>query len=268
MSKRRRVNPQNKFVMLERWFWRCAAWQALPHPARSLYIEMEMLYSGDEHSNNGEIAMSIDRAAQLIGHSPGYTSKMFKALESGGFIKANQRGDFNWKARQATTWFLTKHPCKGRAPTAEYMHWQPPENSKHGIAARHRKVSPHDTVRPIGHQKSRSTVSPHDTVQAGFADSTVSRHDMLIESTTPYPCLAWHAPQYEIVDRPRGPRSASAFGPWLENEGLARGVPAEYVATALGVSVSTLQRMTAGGVAWTRDQRCRAEVALATYRTH
>jgi hypothetical protein len=63
MSKRRRTNPNNKFVMLERWFWRCPAWQALSHPARSLYVELELLYSG---SNNGGLFLSIRDAAKLL----------------------------------------------------------------------------------------------------------------------------------------------------------------------------------------------------------
>ena len=65
MSKRRRVNPSNKFVMIERWLWRCPAWQALDL-ARSLYIELEMLYCG---TDNGEIPLGVRKATELLGCS-------------------------------------------------------------------------------------------------------------------------------------------------------------------------------------------------------
>jgi hypothetical protein len=65
--------PNNKFVMIERWFWRTPAWNALPHAARSLYVEIEMLYTG---SNNGEIALGVRKAAELISCSINYTRKM------------------------------------------------------------------------------------------------------------------------------------------------------------------------------------------------
>jgi len=124
MSKRRRTNPNNKFVMIERWFWRCPAWQALPHAARSLYIELEMRFTGQ---NNGDLELSVRRAMELIGCSYNYTSKMFGQLEDKGFIKARQRGSFTWKARHSTMWILTLHEYLGRDPTKDFMKWQPPK---------------------------------------------------------------------------------------------------------------------------------------------
>ena len=82
MSKRRRTIPNNTFVMIARWFWRCPAWQALPHPARSLYIELEMLFDGK--GNNGDLQMGVRRAMRLIGCSFNFTRKMFAELETRG----------------------------------------------------------------------------------------------------------------------------------------------------------------------------------------
>jgi hypothetical protein len=121
VSKRRRTNPHNKFVMLERWFWRCPAWQALPHPARSLYVEMELLYDGQ---NNGSIEMGVRKAMRLLQCSFNFARKMFAELEEKGFIKPNQRGSFSWKARHETTWILTKHALKEAPATSEYMRWR------------------------------------------------------------------------------------------------------------------------------------------------
>jgi hypothetical protein len=158
MTKRRRTNPNNKFVMLERWFWRCPAWQALPHPARSLYVELEMLYTG---GNNGEIALSVRQAMERIRCSFNFTCKMFRELEEKGFAKPSQRGSFTWKARHATTWILTLHEYQGRPGSKEFMQWKPTEKQNtdspresDGLAARVRGVaqpyltdSPQESVR-------------------------------------------------------------------------------------------------------------------------
>jgi hypothetical protein len=139
MSKRRRTNPNNKFVMIERWFWRCPAWQALPHAARSLYIELELRFTGQ---NNGDIELSVRKAMELIGCSFNFTSKMFRQLEDKGFIKARQRGSFGWKARHSTTWILTLHEYLGRTPTKNFMDWKPPQKQTRTL-----RKSPTDSPR-------------------------------------------------------------------------------------------------------------------------
>jgi hypothetical protein len=127
MSKRRRANPSNKFVMLERWFCRCPAWRVLPHAARSLYIELELLYCG---TNNGEIRLGVRKAMELLGCSFNHVRKMFAELEAKGFVRVAQRGAFNWKSGHATTWILTKHDYQGKPATSDFMRWQPPEKQK------------------------------------------------------------------------------------------------------------------------------------------
>ena len=82
MSKRRRTNPNNKFVMLERWFLATPAWQALPHAARSLYVELELEYKGPESCNNGKIKLSVRQAAERLSCSINFASKMFAELEA------------------------------------------------------------------------------------------------------------------------------------------------------------------------------------------
>jgi hypothetical protein len=170
VSKRRRTNPNNKFVMLERWFWRCPAWQALPHPARSLYLELEMLYTGN---NNGAIEMGVRKAARLLGCSINLARKMFAELEEKGFAKPNQRGSFSWKARHETTWILTLHEYAGRPGSKDFMQWKPTEKQN--------TVSPRDTDgitrRYPGALRTLPTVSRGDTVRGDSDPLTVSPGD-------------------------------------------------------------------------------------------
>jgi hypothetical protein len=51
----------------------------------------------------------------------------FHELEEKGFIKARQRGAFQWKQRMATCWLLTEYDCDvtGHGPTKGFMKWRP-----------------------------------------------------------------------------------------------------------------------------------------------
>jgi hypothetical protein len=236
MSKRRRTNPNNKFVMLERWFWRCPAWQALPHPARSLYVELEMLYTG---TNNGELFLSIRDAAMLLRTGARQARTAFQALEAGGFIRTTRKGSRTRRGekRLASCWRLTKHAddVSGAPATSEFM--TPRKNPT---------VSPQDTDRvPTGHgapkndrQKAPDRV-PTGHAQADFEAPTVSPEDthLIYQHRAPEnqsvnqraappsaaPCpsqasirpidpetgkpLEWRAPR--MVEIPQGPRASS-----------------------------------------------------------
>jgi ribosome-binding protein aMBF1 (putative translation factor) len=67
-----------------------------------------------------------------------------------------------------------------------------------------------------------------------------------------------------MVEIPRGP-GPSRFGDWVRAEGCRRGVSADYLAEALGVSVSQLARMNAGRVQWSKSQCRKAEAALVKH---
>jgi hypothetical protein len=174
MSKNRRRNPHNKFVMLERWFWRCEAFQALPHAARSLYIELEMLYTG---SNNGHLFLSVRDAAALLGTGMRQARAAIKALEDGGFIRATRKGTRTRRGEQrlATSWCLTKHAndVNGTPATSDFMRLK-----------KNQTVSPEDTDRvPRGHATPPNDPEKHpDRVprghaQAHFEGVTVSPED-------------------------------------------------------------------------------------------
>jgi DNA-binding transcriptional MocR family regulator len=174
MSKRRRTNPNNKFVMLERWFWRCEAWQALPHPARSLYIELEMLYTG---SNNGELFLSIRDAAKLLHTGARQAQAAFQALEAGGFIRATRKGSRTRRGEQrlATCWRLTKHAddVSGTPASSDFM--KPRKNPT---------VSPEDIDRiprgygtPENDPQNTPDRIPRGHAQAAFEGTTVSPGD-------------------------------------------------------------------------------------------
>lgn len=128
LQKGRRHNSKGRsrkgerFVKLEHWMLQSEAWRSLSPAARSLYVELAQRYNG---LNNGDISMAVREAARLIHVAKDTASKTFRELMEKGFIRANVPGDFNWKIRHATTWFLTQHPVGDIAATKDFMRWSP-----------------------------------------------------------------------------------------------------------------------------------------------
>jgi hypothetical protein len=244
MSKRRRLNPSNKFVMLERWFWRCPAWQALPHPARSLYIELELLYCG---TNNGDISLGVRKAAELLGCSINHTTKMFSELEAKGFIRAAQRGSFNWKTGRATTWILTRYEYHGKPPTTDFMRYhavsaRPTGQTIEipGLPQKQNAVSPRAsdglTRKDRDDGRPPPTVSPRETVSADSGVATVSPRETGI---------VYHSlPQTERA--PRG--STQAKEEWLRAHLADGSLTVQAVASELGIPPEQVEPIAAGKI--------------------
>ena len=252
MSKRRRTNPNNKFVMLERWFLATPAWQALPHAARSLYVELELEYKGPESCNNGKIKLSVRQAAERLSCSINFASKMFAELEDKGFIKVNQRGSFGWKVKHSTTWILTKHPKAGRPATADFMTWKAaPENLELGIAGRDRSGSRGETEAPETDVSDITSVSRGETENADSDPLSVSPH---IFSLPPVPfeesASEKSEPQSQtaLAHLSKWPKAQKRFGPWLAARRNELGIRMRDLADVLGIKASDLYDIETGAV--------------------
>ncbi len=110
--------------MLPIWMLNTAAWRSLGAVAQALYVALRKRYNG---SNNGKIGLSVREAASELHVAKDTASKAFRTLEDRGFIRAAQRGDFNWKRRHSTTWVLTDQNCGDELPTKEFARWVPVE---------------------------------------------------------------------------------------------------------------------------------------------
>ena len=122
-DKKGRSKTEGRFLKLEHFMLKSAAWKSLTSQQRSIYIEIGQRYNG---SNNGEISFSVRQAASEVNCSRDTASKALHVLEEKGFIRRNVCGSFDWKARHATTWILTIHPFKNNLATKEFMSWRAP----------------------------------------------------------------------------------------------------------------------------------------------
>jgi DNA-binding transcriptional MocR family regulator len=97
------------------------AWQSLDRNARAIYLELAMLYRGN---NNGSIGLSVRQAAQAIQASRATAARALVHLQDRGFIVATTRGRFKLK-RHATEWRLTEFRCDltGQPASRDFETW-------------------------------------------------------------------------------------------------------------------------------------------------
>lgn len=101
------------------------AWRSLGGSAIKVYLELRTRFNG---RNNGELFMSIDEAARLLGMSKSTAHAAFKELIAKGFIVETRKGQ--WYGRLATLYALTDRSLNGARPTDAWKHWQPPEKTE------------------------------------------------------------------------------------------------------------------------------------------
>lgn len=128
-KKRGRSARDGKHVRDYEWMLCCEAYQSLDCVQRCLLHELKRLYSG---TNNGDLFLSVRRAAKLLGVNKDTAARAFKFLEHRGFIRARQKGHFDWKAdangeatnSPATTWILTEFEFANQVATKTFMAWK------------------------------------------------------------------------------------------------------------------------------------------------
>jgi hypothetical protein len=110
-----------RYVRLTYGLMRTKAWQSLDGNARAVYLELAMLYRGN---NNGRIGFSARQAAQVIPFSRGTAARAMIALQDRGFIVAMTRGRFD-RQRHATRWRLTEFRCDltGQPASRDFDAW-------------------------------------------------------------------------------------------------------------------------------------------------
>jgi hypothetical protein len=111
MSKRLpngRNDGGGRYVRLDHYLLKTAAWQNLDATARAIYIELKFRYNG---SNNGRIRFGIREAAASLRIGKSTAARALAALKQNGFIIAGIEGKFDRKSRHSSEWLLTEYPA-------------------------------------------------------------------------------------------------------------------------------------------------------------
>ncbi len=97
------------------------AWRSLSGAALKVWVELRCRFNG---RNNGQLSLSWDEAARLLGLGKGTVGRAFAELEAKGFIKMTKRGQ--WYGRRATTWAVTDKSYQGHLAAHAWKHWKSP----------------------------------------------------------------------------------------------------------------------------------------------
>lgn len=113
-----------------------AAWRALSHGARSLYVALRRRYNQKLH-NNGRIFLSQRTAAKELGSHHDQVVRWYRELQYYGFIVRTRGPALGVGGRgKAPHWRLTELGYMAEPPTREYERWDgtpftsPPKKSK------------------------------------------------------------------------------------------------------------------------------------------
>lgn len=128
MSNKHRRKKGTKFVMIDGYMMRSAAWQALTPNDRATYLELKWRYDG---ANNGRIVLGERELAKALHIGRDAARRSLFSLSSKGFLAKAKASGFNVKNRSATEWRLTEYACNvtGEVPTKDFTRWSPEKNT-------------------------------------------------------------------------------------------------------------------------------------------
>src|SRR5215469_6637573 len=116
----RRGKSEDQYFGLFYAMARSLAFRSLSGAALKVFLEVRTRFNG---GNNGDLSLSLDEAARLLGIGKGTAQRAFAELTEKGFIAMTKKGQ--WYGRRATTWRVTDKGWNGDLPTYAWKHWTP-----------------------------------------------------------------------------------------------------------------------------------------------
>lgn len=123
-SKLGKRPEKGQYVNLPFAMLRSPAWRSLSGAAVKVWFELHSRYNG---GNNGQIHLSMNEAADLLGLGKATVQRAFQHLQDNGFLVLVRKGD--WYHRRAHEWRLTTKSVQTRqgkrAATNDWHSWRP-----------------------------------------------------------------------------------------------------------------------------------------------
>lgn len=99
------------------------AWRSLSGAAVKVFLELNTRYNG---SNNGELHLSMNEAAETLGLGKATVQRALNELQDKGLVALAKPG--NWYHRRAHEWRLTTKSMRSmagnKAQTDDWKHWR------------------------------------------------------------------------------------------------------------------------------------------------
>jgi hypothetical protein len=139
MSRKKKLNPGDRYVGLSHYLLNSEAYKTLDARAVKILIDIWKRHNG---TNNGTITFSVREAAE-IGVPRMVASRMLALLVERGFLAVVRNSAFTVKTKQARTWRLTAEPYAGAQGSKDFMRWKPDSPSPRTVRpAQNLKHSP------------------------------------------------------------------------------------------------------------------------------
>lgn len=113
-------NETEQFLPIPYAMARSTAFRSLNGNALKVWIELRSRFNG---RNNGDLTLSLDEAARILGIGKATAQRAFAELKEKGFLKMVKLG--SWYGRRATTWAVTDRSYQGHAPSRDWNRWRP-----------------------------------------------------------------------------------------------------------------------------------------------
>ena len=124
--RKRKVNAtgrnegEGQYAPLSYTMLQSPAWRSLNGSAVKVFLELRATYNG---RNNGELSLSFQRAADLLGMSKSSVARAFKQLEERGFVRKTKEGQ--WYGRLAAEYIVTDKSFNGHPAGRDWEKWRP-----------------------------------------------------------------------------------------------------------------------------------------------
>lgn len=122
MSSSRKRKGKAKFIMIEGYLKKTAAWKALTPVERAAYLEVKWRFDG---FNNGRVGLGCRELADELNMGRDTANRALEGLVDKGFIVKAKPSAFHVKNRAVTEWRITEYKCDvtGDLPTKDFIHW-------------------------------------------------------------------------------------------------------------------------------------------------
>jgi biotin operon repressor len=110
-----------QFVPLPYFMLRHDAWRGLSGNAIKVFLELRSRYTvrGDSSNNNGELTLSLDEGARLLGMGKTTVHHALRELEQAGFIVKTKQG--HWYGRKASEFRVTTERYRNDPPSKDWQ---------------------------------------------------------------------------------------------------------------------------------------------------
>lgn len=148
MARRTKRNGRSKgegqYFALPYSMARHEAFRKLSGAAVKVFIELRCRFTvrGDGSNNNGELTLSLDEAARLLGLGKATVQRALEELEAAGFAEKVVQG--HWYGRKASQWRVTDQPFRDQPPSRD---WQKPKAENQNSVLKRSMFNPDGTIR-------------------------------------------------------------------------------------------------------------------------